>query len=129
MNEEDYDNETAEELRDVLLRNGFVRCDIPACNCGSWHARYGLPERYTEIKDILADAGHPLCNTNGHLAREALKQLIDDRNAKTTLARELLVALKNSYHGHACDPSIFDASDKCHCCMDAVIAKAEAMLR
>ncbi len=26
-----------DELREVLLRNGFVTCDIPACNCGSWH--------------------------------------------------------------------------------------------
>lgn len=34
----------ADEMRDVLLRNGFVECDISACNCGSWHHRYGLPE-------------------------------------------------------------------------------------
>ena len=40
-----------------------------------------------------------------------------------------LVALKNSYHGHACDPGICDASDKCHCGRDAAIAKAEAMLK
>jgi hypothetical protein len=70
----DEDNETADELRDVLRRNGFVRCDIAACNCGGWHARYGLPERWDEVKDALAQAGHPLCNKNGNLVRYALKQ-------------------------------------------------------
>jgi len=76
----DEDNETADELRDLLRRNGFVRCDIDACNCGSWHARYGLPERWAEVKDMLAEAGHPLCNGNGNLVREALKQLIEERD-------------------------------------------------
>lgn len=69
------------EDRDVLVRNGFVRCDIPACNCGSWHAQYGLPERMFEIKDALAEAGHPLCNDNGNLVRNALAALIADRDA------------------------------------------------
>ena len=32
------------------------------------------------IKDILAEAGHPLCNENGNLIREALKQLVEERD-------------------------------------------------
>jgi hypothetical protein len=71
----------AAELRDVLIRNGFVRCDIAACNCGSWHARYGLRERFDELKQDLEDAGHPLCNENGNLVRKALAQLIAERDA------------------------------------------------
>lgn len=74
----DDNQETAEELRDVLRRNGFVRCDIPACNCGSWHARDGLPERMTEVKDALANAGHPLTNDNGNLVIGALSELLAD---------------------------------------------------
>lgn len=70
-----------EELRDVLIRNGFVRCDIAACNCGSWHARYGLRERFDEIKQMLSDAGHPLCNENGNLVSRALAALIEERDA------------------------------------------------
>lgn len=69
-----------DELRDVLLRNGFVPCDIPACNCGSWHHRYGLPERMQEIKDALAEAGHELSNANGHLPINALKALVAERD-------------------------------------------------
>ena len=68
-------------LTDVLRRAGFVQCDIAACNCGSWHARYGLPERWNEIKSDLADAGYPLCNENGHVVRNALAGLVRDRDA------------------------------------------------
>lgn len=69
-----------DELRDVLLRSGFVPCDIPACNCGSWHHRYGLPERMQEIKDALDEAGHELSNANGNLTFNALKELVAERD-------------------------------------------------
>lgn len=75
-----YGRDTVEELQDVLRRHGFTRCDIPACNCGSWHPRYGLQERWNEIKDAVADAGHPLCNENGHILLNAVKALIADRD-------------------------------------------------
>lgn len=70
----------ARDLRDVLLRNGFVPCDIAACNCGSWHARFGLRERLQELIDDLTEAGHPLCNENGHLVRVALAALVAERD-------------------------------------------------
>ena len=69
-----------DDLRDVLLRNGFVPCDIPACNCGSWHHRYGLPERMRNIEDTLAEAGHELSNANGNLPINALKALVAERD-------------------------------------------------
>lgn len=73
----------------VLRRAGFVPCDIMACNCGSWHARYGLPERFDEIKQLLADAEHPLCNDNGNLVRNALRELIEERDQlRATIARQ-----------------------------------------
>ena len=67
-------------LRDVLRRAGFVECDIPACNCGSWHHRYGLPERWSEIETAVAEAGFPLNNANGHLLLKAVNELIADRD-------------------------------------------------
>ncbi len=33
---------------DALRRYGFRRCDIPACNCGSWHL--GLAALSGEVK-------------------------------------------------------------------------------
>ena len=77
----DERQESADDLRDVLRRNGFVRCDVAACNCGSWHARYGLTERWTEVKDALHDAGHPPCNENGNLVSKALYALIAERDS------------------------------------------------
>lgn len=69
-----------DDLRDVLLRSGFVPCDVPACNCGSWHHRYGLPERMRDIEDTLSEAGHELSNANGHLPINALKALVAERD-------------------------------------------------
>jgi len=65
----------ADDLGDVLRRNGFVRCDIPACNCHSWHPRYGLPERMREIREVLAEAG-VLNNETGNLPLRAIELLI-----------------------------------------------------
>lgn len=69
-----------DDLRGVLLRRGFVPCDIPACNCGSWHHRYGLPERMRAIEDTLSEAGHELSNANGNLTLNALKALVAERD-------------------------------------------------
>lgn len=92
-----------DELRDVLLRNGFVPCDSPACNCGSWHHRYGLPERMQEIKDELAEAGHELSNANGNLTLNALKALVaerDDLCRQLDEARAERDAMANVLPGH-----------------------------
>ena len=79
-----------------------MRCDIPACNCGSWHARYGLPERWEEVKEALAEAGHYLCNENGHLVSNALKALIEERDRyKNALNNE--VGCWDGTAAHACE--------------------------
>ena len=83
--ERDEAREERDDLRDVLMRHGFVPCDIPACNCGSWHARFGYPERMQEIKDALDEAGHPLSNENGNMPLNALRELIAERD---TLAKD-----------------------------------------
>jgi hypothetical protein len=64
-----------ERLYAVLRMHGFVRCDIPACNCDSWHPRYGLRERFDEITNALIDAGY-LGNYNGNLALRGVLELI-----------------------------------------------------
>lgn len=69
-----------ERLRDVLLRHGFVVCDMPACNCGSWHHRYGLPERMQEIRGALTEAG-VLDNSTGNLPLNAIRKLVEQRDA------------------------------------------------
>ena len=66
-------------LRDVLTSKGFVECGIPACNCGAWHHRYGLPERWAEIKELLIDAD-VLNNDTGNTPLNAIKKLIAQRD-------------------------------------------------
>jgi hypothetical protein len=53
------------ELRGVLLRHGFTPCDIPACNCGSWHQTGGFKARFDEIADATDNDwrnGETLCS-------------------------------------------------------------------
>lgn len=76
-----------DKLKDVLLRNGFVECDIAACNCGSWHARYGLRERLDEINDALREAD-VLNNDTGNLALRAIGKLVEQRDASIRAQNE-----------------------------------------
>lgn len=79
-----------DELERVLWQHGFVRCDIAACNCGSWHPRYGLTERFREISDALAEAGY-LGNYNGNIALRGVQELIakaGERDAQQANAGE-----------------------------------------
>lgn len=87
-----------DQLRDVLWRGGFVMCDIPACNCGSWHHKYGLPERFREIADGLAEAGHELCNENGNLPIRALKSLAAERDQLRAELAECRAAASDAAH-------------------------------
>ena len=76
-------------MRDVLTSKGFVECDIPACNCG-WHHKYGLPERWAEIKEVLIDAD-VLNNDTGNTPLNAIKKLIAqlaERDAEIARLRE-----------------------------------------
>jgi len=75
------------DLTDFLIRSGYQRCNISACNCGSWHQTGGLRQRFEEIKDALGEAGHPLSNSNGNIALNALEELVQERDAlQATLA-------------------------------------------
>lgn len=78
------------KLLDVLRQNGFVECDIRACNCGSWHHQHGLPERFAEIKELLSSAG-VLNNNTGNLPSEAIKLLIMQRDEAEKLNNKMFV--------------------------------------
>lgn len=70
-------------LTDVLRRNGFRECDIPACNCGSWHHVGGFAERFREIDEATADDernGETLLTRIGRIVadRERLRAALTD---------------------------------------------------
>jgi hypothetical protein len=57
----------------VLQSSGFRRCDIPACNCGSWHQVGGYAERFREIRGAVEDAGY---STNGKILLDVIKEVL-----------------------------------------------------
>ena len=72
-----------ERLTDVLRRNGFRECDIPVCNCGSWHHVGGFAERFREIDEATADDernGETLLTRIGRIVadRERLRAALTD---------------------------------------------------
>lgn len=57
-----------------IAREGYVRCDIPACNCGSWHPREGWYARFVEIETEVGFANGKTLLTSVKELRAALKE-------------------------------------------------------
>lgn len=68
-------DEVITDFRALLERNGFRRCDIPACNCGSWHQVGGFAERFREIEDATEDYYE-----NGETLLDRVKRIVEDRD-------------------------------------------------
>lgn len=77
------------ELRAVLERLGYRRCDIAACNCGGWHGGHSA-QRLTEIGDALVDAGVDL---NGKTILDGVKEIIVANAEQGTKIAELWKAI------------------------------------
>ncbi len=77
--ERDEEREERGHLTDVLHGGGFVRCDLAACNCGSWHARFGYPERFREFTAALEEHGANLFA--GKTALTVLKECLAELDA------------------------------------------------
>ena len=73
----------ARDLRDVLLRHGFRKCDIPACNCDSWHHVDGLAARFREIEEVVGDH-------NGKTLLQAIKDVLTKLNNIREAAQALV---------------------------------------
>jgi hypothetical protein len=69
----------------VLENAGFRRCDIAACNCGSWHQVGGFKARFDEIKEVVEDAGY---STNGRVLLDAVKAMAADAKQEAAQSAE-----------------------------------------
>lgn len=67
---------------------GYRRCDIPACNCGSWHGG-NMRARFDEIHDLLVE--HDV-ETNGKTLLGAVRGVLEDASS----LRAELAALKQA---------------------------------
>jgi hypothetical protein len=77
------------DLKWVLESHGWRRCDIPACNCGSWHPPKGIMElqeqldnandRIEELKQRLRDVVAWLTGEwmTLHIGRNKVKELMN----------------------------------------------------
>lgn len=71
----DYDLRQRLDAAEWCLRSaGFRRCDIPACNCNSWHQVGGYAERFREIRGAVEEAGY---STNGRTLLDVVKEIIE----------------------------------------------------
>lgn len=77
-------------LEDVLERAGFRRCDIPACNCGSWHQVGGFKARFDEIKEAVAEH----IDLNGKTLLSAVQSLLAERGSFEALWRSTMDVLE-----------------------------------
>lgn len=95
-----------DHLCDVLLRHGFRRCDIPACNCDSWHHENELDIylrcRGAQGESVLAriqrmehdrknvDRFWQNAQTRGDVLQQQLDQLVQEREALAKSYRETI---------------------------------------
>lgn len=61
-----------DKLRGFIESRGYRRCDVPACNCGSYHGGHAT-QRLGEIIDALEDGG---VDMNGKTILSAVKALL-----------------------------------------------------
>jgi hypothetical protein len=84
-----YDLEQRLEKAEWVLNNaGFRRCDIPACNCGSWHQVGGYRARFDEIKEAVEEADY---STNGKTLLDVVKEVIADAKRTGDVAQSAQV--------------------------------------
>lgn len=84
--------ETERELVDVLRRNGFRKCDVPACNCDSWHQVDGYAARFREIDDAVGDH-------NGKTLLQAVQEVVAQRDVARAEAKKYHDALVARHGG------------------------------
>jgi len=67
-----------EKLEQFIASEGYVRCDIPACNCGSFHGGHAQ-RRLSEIANALGEL------KQGATLLEAVESLVRLHEATTSL--------------------------------------------
>ena len=91
------------ELRAFITHQGFQRCDVPTCNCGSYHGGHAFA-RFHEIGEALVEAG---ARSNGSTVLTDVKRVLTENV-------ELVAALTKSEQPGGC--IISRTAPIAHCC-------------
>lgn len=84
----DYQTGNAE---DFLARQGYRRCDISACNCGSWHGGHAN-QRLRELREAFEQDEHAVAN-----GKNLLTLVCETLGERARLRAELAKARKEIY--------------------------------
>ena len=74
-------------------KEGYRFCDIPACNCNSWHGG-NASNRLREIRETLDELG---VSTNGVILIDAIKGEIERLRAAVVAERERCAKIADDY--------------------------------
>lgn len=77
---------------DFIERRGYRRCDIPACNCGSWHGG-NAEERLRDFHEEIVNAD---VETNGKTLIGALREVLSERASLMAETERLRSALEEA---------------------------------
>lgn len=108
-----------DELRDVLLRNNFSRCDAMACNCNGWHERLtgnGYRARFAEIDEAVGEHDGTLL--------DAVKKIIAERDATEAALRAWCGKLHRGWRD-----AVFSEDIRREYCHDIANLKAAGLWR
>jgi hypothetical protein len=94
--ERERDEQTLQLNRalDFIERQGYRRCDCPACNCGSWHGG-NASERLRELTEAMNNAG---CQPMRKTLLVAVTDLIAKRDELREACRFALGYFESNYH-------------------------------
>lgn len=102
---------------DFIERRGYRRCDIPACNCGSWHGG-NAEERLRDFHEELVNAD---VETNGKTLIGALREVLSERASLMAETERLRSALREartlaqSIIGHEIESLSCDRDGETYC--------------
>jgi hypothetical protein len=99
-------------LTDVVHRSGFRRCDIAACNCGSWHQVEGWPQRYREIQEATEND-----RRNGETLLQRVERICAERDALLEALEAMTDAFLDTEGKHGTVE--FDAMKKAYAAIDS----------
>lgn len=88
-------DERGQKALDFIERRGYRRCDIAACNCGSWHGGHA-ENRLRDFHEALVQAD---VETNGKTLLGALGEVLAERAALASENARMREALERIAYG------------------------------